>query len=200
MAMFYLHGCVKHMVFFMLDHANLPSYNFFVDVTQSRPNKRSLKMNQASKYEPKRSPNLSEIEAYIFKNICEPLQLDELEIEFNVSKFSIIRSFKKHFGITPNKWIWEIRTIYAAHLLRTVDHIRIIDAAVYAGFSSQAHLSRLMKQKFGLTPAEMMSVSENLDALNSNLPLCLTTQAPEFGITSICKKIWDAQELFSIAS
>ena len=103
---------------------------------------------------------------YILNNIAEEITLLDLEMASDVSRFSICRSFRKYFGLPPLKWIWKLRTIFAAKLLRSSNDIRIIDAAVFCGFSSQAHLSRLIKESYGKSPGDLKACSKNCNGFN----------------------------------
>lgn len=98
---------------------------------------------------------LSKAIRYILENLNEELTLDLLEQISGISRFALIRQFKKKFGISPMKWIWRLRTALAAKLLECSDNGRIIDVAIICGFSSQAHLSRLVKAYTGKTPLEI---------------------------------------------
>ena len=68
--------------------------------------------------------------------------------------------------MTPVKWIWNLRAQYAYELLKNVSNIRIIDIAIYGGFKSHAHLSRILKSKFKQTPSEIRQETDEHNMSN----------------------------------
>lgn len=103
----------------------------------------------------KNNIKLKQATDYIIENIAEQVTLNEIEDATGICRFTLTRMFKKKYGVSPVKWIWRLRTEFAKQLLESTLSARIIDIAVYSGFSSQAHLSRLIKETYGKTPAEI---------------------------------------------
>ena len=98
---------------------------------------------------------------YILENIEYKLTLNDLEFASGQNKYVITRLFKRTYGMTPVRWIWDLRTQYAYELLKNLSNIRIIDIAVCSGFNSQAHLSRLLKLKFKQTASEIRQIKND---------------------------------------
>ena len=63
------------------------------------------------------------------------------------------REFRRYFGMSVGSYLRHVRTERAAHLLR---HSKsdITEIALGCGFASHAHLCRVFKVHFGLTPTE----------------------------------------------
>lgn len=113
-------------------------------------------MNEVKLIEPKTThKTIFETTRYILENIECELTLHDLELASGQNKYVITRLFKRAYGMTPVKWIWNLRAQYAYELLKNVSNIRIIDIAIYSGFKSHAHLSRILKTKFKQTPSEI---------------------------------------------
>lgn len=63
------------------------------------------------------------------------------------------RAFKQETGVTPHTYLMRLRLERARASLATAASLR--DVAAECGFADQAHLSRLFKRRFGLTPGEL---------------------------------------------
>lgn len=65
----------------------------------------------------------------------------------------LAREFRRYFGTSIGTYLRRLRTEHAAHLLRhsTYD---ITEIALECGFASHAHLCRVFKAQFGLTPTQ----------------------------------------------
>jgi len=77
------------------------------------------------------------------------------EFQRDVSREHAHRQFKHHFGMPPGQFRRE------RHLQRAIELISsgepLAHAAAAAGFSDQSHMTRLMVQEFGYTPARLRS-------------------------------------------
>lgn len=78
--------------------------------------------------------------------------LEELAASSYVSKYHLIRRFKREVGLTPHQFQMQNRVRKAQRLLR--DSAPTAEAALAAGFCDQSHLSRYFKQIVGLTPGQ----------------------------------------------
>jgi transcriptional regulator GlxA family with amidase domain len=84
-------------------------------------------------------------------NFCYNLSLDEFARLCHRSLSSFKRDFKKHFNVSPGKWLLTRRLEYAALLLKNSD-LNIAQIAFECGFEDVSHFSKAFKEKFGLSP------------------------------------------------
>lgn len=89
-------------------------------------------------------------------HICEPVTIENLAMLTNHSLSSFKKEFKRIFKTTPGVYIMEKRTEKVADLLRYSDE-SISGIGYQCGFTNPAHLSRVFKSKFGVTPSEYRS-------------------------------------------
>ncbi len=97
---------------------------------------------------------------YLDAHFAENVDLPTLAGVAGVSRFHLIRAFRKDTGLTPHAWLADRRVRAARDLLasgRTPD-----EAAADCGFADQSHLTRAFKARVGVTPGRFRSAS--LDA------------------------------------
>ena len=104
-----------------------------------------------STYE-KRAKIANDVMNYIYKYIDTDINIDDLSIELNVSKFHLHRIFKDEFGKNIYESIKSIRLEKAANLLITNKYSTITDIAKMTGYSSQTSFLRAFKERFLMTP------------------------------------------------
>lgn len=80
----------------------------------------------------------------------EPLTIAELAADAGVSRYALIRRFARSVGLTPHAWRMQRRIEAARDLLAA--GTAPAEAAATLGFADQAHLTRLFRRHFGLTP------------------------------------------------
>lgn len=93
---------------------------------------------------------LSLYEGLIEDDLAGPLDLKRLAAAAGVTRFQVIRDFKKLTGSTPAVFIRDRRLRRANRLIR--EGASLADAAFAAGFSDQSHLSRSFRAVHGITP------------------------------------------------
>jgi len=81
------------------------------------------------------------------------LSLDDLSWETGVSRYSVIRAVSGATGLTPSALMLQTRVDHAKRLVRI--GVPLAEAALDAGFSDQAHLTREMKKRWGVTPGKL---------------------------------------------
>ncbi|MDD3054508.1 MAG: GyrI-like domain-containing protein [Aliarcobacter sp.] len=106
-----------------------------------------------STYE-KRAKIANDVMNYVYKYIDTNINIDELCIELNVSKFHLHRIFKDEFGKNIYESIKSIRLQKASNLLITNKYSTITDISKMTGYSSQTSFLRAFKQRFNMTPKE----------------------------------------------
>lgn len=91
---------------------------------------------------------------YIYSHLPEKLTLEDVARVACFSPFHFHRIFSAMVDETLTDFIRRLRLERAALLLRHNPVLPIGEVAVQAGFSSQAVLARLFKERFGVTPTE----------------------------------------------
>ncbi|PDQ18731.1 hypothetical protein CN311_23100 [Mesorhizobium sanjuanii] len=89
-------------------------------------------------------------EELIESRLGSPLDLQRLADAARVTRFQVIRDFKKTIGLTPAAYIRD-RRLRRAHLL-IEQGLGLADAALAAGFADQSHLTRAFRVAHGMSP------------------------------------------------
>ncbi|MDR2202099.1 MAG: AraC family transcriptional regulator [Clostridiales bacterium] len=99
-----------------------------------------------------------QIADYIRNHYAANITLEFLERKFYISKFYLIRAFKKYCGATPMQFLNAVRIEKAKHLLETTN-LKVADVAGAVGFYNSAYFAKLFKRATGLTPTQAMDNS-----------------------------------------
>jgi AraC family transcriptional regulator len=102
----------------------------------------------------KRAKIANDVMNYIYKYIDTDINIDELSIQLEISKFHLHRIFKEEFGKNIYESIKSIRLQKASNLLITNKYSTITDIANMTGYSSQTSFLRAFKQRFNMTPKQ----------------------------------------------
>lgn len=102
----------------------------------------------------KRTKIANDIMYYIYTHIDTNIDIEELSIDLNVSKFHMHRIFKEAFGINIYESIKSIRLQKASNLLLTNKYSTISDVAKLCGYTSQSTFIKVFKERFEMTPKE----------------------------------------------
>jgi len=81
----------------------------------------------------------------------EPPGLQSVAREVGLSRFRLIRAFRRELGLPPQAWLQSQRVETAKDLIRAGHPLAEVAAAV--GFADQPHLTRVFKSHIGVTPA-----------------------------------------------
>ncbi len=87
-------------------------------------------------------------------NLDTNLRVAEIAREAGYSRCHFIQMFRASAGMTPHKFLIQLRIEHAKRLLRKSD-LRLTDIALACGFSSHAHMSHVFRQTLGVVPAEL---------------------------------------------
>ncbi|MDB4892920.1 MAG: Helix-turn-helix, AraC protein [Gemmatimonadetes bacterium] len=79
------------------------------------------------------------------------VSLDELASVAGLSKFYLLRAFRRAHGVTPHAYQMQLRLALAWRYI--VDGSPLTRATYEAGFADQSHLTRRFSAAFGITPA-----------------------------------------------
>lgn len=78
--------------------------------------------------------------------------LHELAQETGFSRYQLIRAFRRHTGLTPQRWQLNQRVNLARDALRQGEELS--DIAYRLDFSDQSHFQRVFKHYTGVTPGQ----------------------------------------------
>ncbi|MBO5093584.1 MAG: helix-turn-helix transcriptional regulator [Lachnospiraceae bacterium] len=96
---------------------------------------------------------LEQIREYLLAHYMEKISLDELTRVFFISKYHLVREYRKRFGITPGNDLTACRLSHAKSLLRSGTQ-SVEEIAVLCGFHSSAYFIRMFKRSENMTPLE----------------------------------------------
>ncbi|MEV6105945.1 AraC family transcriptional regulator [Streptomyces sp. NPDC051940] len=88
--------------------------------------------------------------AVLEEDLLRPPTLDKLAAGLGVSPFTLLRAFRKEYGMPPHTWLTDARVRRARRLLD--GGVPPARAAADVGFTDQAHLSRHFSRIVGVPP------------------------------------------------
>jgi len=96
---------------------------------------------------------LMKVVEYVSENYSEPIETPDMAAHAGLSASQLQREFARLFGISPNRYLREIRIGVARRLLETSDDsISLIASS--CGFYDQSHFSRQFKASTGMPPLQ----------------------------------------------
>lgn len=98
-----------------------------------------------------RNPKLVGVVQQMYRNIEDPLSLDDLVSDAGVSRRQMERLFQKHLGESPSSIYRDIRLERARSLLVETDR-SVAEVAAATGFNSVGAFSKHYKTRYGTTP------------------------------------------------
>jgi len=105
-------------------------------------------------------PATQRMQEYLHDNLATQINLKELAQSANLSPFQALRRFKASYGITPHRYLTNVRLFKAQSLLS--DGLALADVAGTCGFADQAHLTRWYKRIYGITPGKYAAACNNV--------------------------------------
>ncbi len=103
----------------------------------------------------KKSTMIMDIIEYINNHIDEELTIDSLSEHAFLSKYHLLREFKKHSGTTIHKYIIQKKLILAKELI--LQGMPITDVFKQCGFGDYSNFFRAFKKEYGVTPKHFFS-------------------------------------------
>lgn len=87
---------------------------------------------------------------YINQNLSEDLSLETISAKFYLSKYHLLREFKKNTGYTIHRYITQKRLIMAKELLK--DSRQVSEVCSKCGFGDYSNFIRAFRKEFGISP------------------------------------------------
>jgi AraC family transcriptional regulator len=96
---------------------------------------------------------LSQAKESLHEEFMDPPKLEDLARRSGVHTVHLSRAFRSHFGCTVGDYIRQLRVEHARMQMATTE-TPLVDIAADAGFSDQAHFTRIFKRMTGMTPGQ----------------------------------------------
>ena len=92
------------------------------------------------------------VEERLRSEMREDLSLEQLARTANMSKFHLVRSFKRRYGLPPYAYLIRLRLEKAVELMQCSD-LSLTEIAHELGFGSSSRFSESFKRQYGLPPS-----------------------------------------------
>jgi AraC-like DNA-binding protein len=99
----------------------------------------------------RRPSPLALVRTYLQAHVSEPVPTGELARMSGLTECHLIRAFHYEFGLPPHAYHLRLRLAAACELLTR--GLAVARVAYECGFADQSHLTRKLKEVYGLTPA-----------------------------------------------
>ncbi|WP_246842492.1 AraC family transcriptional regulator [Achromobacter sp. HZ01] len=91
---------------------------------------------------------------YLLDRLAHPVTLDELEQASGRDRWSLSRDFRALYGTSPYRYL-TMRRLELARRLAAAGQ-PLAQAAVWAGFTDQSHMTRHFRQAYGMAPGRWL--------------------------------------------
>ena len=98
---------------------------------------------------------------YLHENYNQPLTLDKISKDLNISKFHLSRIFKNTTGSTVMEFLTTVRFSHIETLLINTNK-NISQIAYECGFTSIQHFNKVFKNNKGLSPTQYKRYSREI--------------------------------------
>ncbi len=106
--------------------------------------------------------NIQAIKSYLETNFTDEITLDSLEKMFFVSKSYLLKEFKKQYGVSPLRYLTQLK-LEKAKLLLLGSNMSISEIAYSLNYTSSAYFAETFKQFHGITPTDYRKKEWNDD-------------------------------------
>jgi AraC family transcriptional regulator, glycine betaine-responsive activator len=98
-----------------------------------------------------RHEKLIEAVAFLEARIEEPFDLDACAAQLGLSRRQIERLFNRYMGVTPVRYMNDLRLQRGRALLAETD-MSVTEVAIACGYASSSHFSKSFRLKYGVSP------------------------------------------------
>ncbi|SDX67695.1 AraC family transcriptional regulator [Paenibacillus sp. CF384] len=110
-------------------------------------------LKQTEKAAPQR---MNWITSFLSLNLAEPLTVSEMAARANLSPSRFSAKFKEQLGVSPHRYLLQLRIHHAQELLTGSDNT-IEEIAAYCGFADVHHFTKAFKKEVGEAPGQYRS-------------------------------------------
>jgi AraC-like DNA-binding protein len=104
------------------------------------------------------------IPAIMEANFCHNLPLEAFARMSHRSLSTFKRDFRRHYGVSPGRWLLARRLERSATMLRSTN-MSVTEVMLECGFEEASHFSRAFKEKHGCSPKTYRGVDANPPAV-----------------------------------
>lgn len=105
-----------------------------------------------------------DVKNYIDNNYDSDLSLDFLSYSKFVSKYHLLRLFKKYYGMTPRQYLIDKRIEMSKEKLK--NNLSVTETCFAVGFESVGSFSTLFKNKTNQTPSQFKKEQLSRSSIN----------------------------------
>ena len=133
------------------------SYDFWLRLTEYAM---TLSVSEISK--------VDHAKAFIDQNYyMEDLNLDLIAGHAGMSKYSLCKEFHKKYGVSPGKYLRELRISQACRLLMTKSDHTLQEIAQMVGYSNNNYFGKVFKAEKGISPDKYRKQSVKYDLVRA---------------------------------
>lgn len=90
--------------------------------------------------------------SYLEKHLAEEVSLEKMASLCGISRASLLRSFRRYFGISPHQMLIRLRMRKAARLLQTHPELSIKEITLQTGYANSLNFSTAFRSHFNESP------------------------------------------------
>lgn len=111
--------------------------------------------------------------ALLDDSCAEPLPLERVAGRLGVSRYHLIRAFRRAWGVTPHQYR-TVRRIERAKTLLASSDLTVTEICLSVGFQSPGSFSALFRRATGRSPRSYRAYAQRRDRTIAHaIPLCL---------------------------
>ena len=106
---------------------------------------------------PRSEGDVDAVRDRLAEDFVSPPDLEEMAAMTGLSRYQVLRSFKRAYGLPPHAWLVSRRAERARALIRSGMALSI--AAASAGFADQSHMTRTFVRLYGYTAGALQAAT-----------------------------------------
>ena len=95
------------------------------------------------------------------------LSLDEIADQVGMSKYTLCKEFHKKYGVTPGRYLKELRISQSCRLLMTKTDYTLQEIAEMVGFANNNYFGKVFKAEKGITPDKYRNQAGKYDLVRA---------------------------------